>query len=503
MSSLQPGINISSQIWLLLAVCLAALSMPLSFTGPALALPVIRQTFGGSPLELNWITNAFMLSFGGTLMVAGAIADSYGRRRVFFAGLLTIIVSVLAMATTSNMLCFNLLRGVQGLGCAMALAAGSAALAQVFDGGTRTRAFSLLGTSFGIGLAFGPVISGWLVEHLGWRGMVLAVGVLALVSLIASVRHMPESRNPHTTGLDLPGAITFTVALSLFTLAVLQAPASGWRHPLVLAALAGALVVGGFFVMIECRRRHPMLDLSLFRIPRFIGVQCLAAAPAYAYVVLLVLLPIRFTGLEGHDAVQAGQLMMLLSAPMLVVPALAALLTRWVLPRWICVFGLLLCALGLFWLSGYGIGSPAYTIAWPMLLIGIGIGLPWGLMDGMAVSVVPRERAGMATGIFGTVRVAGEGVALALVSAVLTALVARQLGGSAIDHSSVLQIAQYLTTGALHQALLQVDGLTVATLLQAYDVAFAILLKILAGMTLMTAGVVMLFLRESSQAEAE
>ena len=485
----------SNKAWLLAAVCLAALGMPLSFTGPAVVLPAIRDALGGTPVQLNWVTNAFMLSFGATLMAAGALADAYGRKRVFLLGLAVVALSSALLTLAPGIVAFDLARAVQGLGSAAAFAAGTAALAQVFDGPARLRAFSLIGTSFGVGLSCGSILSGWLADTVGWHAVMLSPGAVSLIALCLAAPRMRESRNPQAMGLDVPGTLSFTAALSLLTLGVLQAPDSGWGSPWVLAALAGALAMGAAFIAIERRVAHPMLDLSLFRFPRFVGVQLLAAAPAYGFVVLLVLLPIRFIGLEGRSALEAGGFMFALSGPILVVPTLAAWLAHRFSAGVISAVGLLVCAAGLVWLARCAPGTSLHGLVGPLLLIGAGIGLPWGLMDGLAVSVVPRERAGMASGIFNTVRVAGEGIALALVGAGLTALVALQLGSSASSSVAVSQAAQRVATGDLAQALALLPGMDRAGLLHAYGAAFGTLLCVLAGVTVLTAVVVFVFLR--------
>ncbi|MDP9899547.1 MFS transporter [Variovorax ginsengisoli] len=491
-----------SKNWLLAAVCLAALGMPLSFTGPAVVLPAIRDALGGSPVQLNWITNAFMLSFGAALLAAGALADAWGRKRVFLLGLIAVTLSCALLTWAPGIVAFDAVRALQGLGSAAAFAAGTAALAQVFDGAARTRAFSLIGTSFGVGLSCGAMLSGWLAQTFGWQAVMLSPGAVCLLALGIAAPAMRESRNPQAQGLDLPGALSFTAALSLLTLGVLQAPDSGWRSPWVIAALAGAALMGAAFVAVERRAVHPMLDLSLFRFPRFVGVQLLAAAPAYGFVVLLVLLPLRFVGLEGRSALEAGGFMFALSGPILVVPTLAAWLAQRYPAGTLSALGLLVCAAGLVWLSRCAPGTPLHAMVWPLLLIGTGIGLPWGLMDGLAVSVVPRERAGMASGIFNTVRVAGEGIALALVGAGLTSLVALQLAhlpGHTAQAAS--QAAQRLTTGDLPQALALLPGLGREALLHAYGAAFATLLCVLAGVTVLTALAVFSFLRGETPAE--
>ncbi|BDR11047.1 MFS transporter [Comamonas thiooxydans] len=491
----------ASPAWVLLSVCLAALAMPLSFTGPAVALPALREALGGGPLALNWVTNAFMLSFGATLMAAGALADVYGRRRVFLAGLAVVVGSVLLQVCLQGkgaIIGFDLLRALQGLGAAAALAAGTAGLAQAYDGARRTRAFSFVGTSFGVGLAFGPLLSGWLLQSWGWRSVVLSAAVAAFAALLLGLRHMPESRNPQAQRLDLPGALSFTLALALLTWGMLQVPETGWSHGRTWLPLAAALLAAAAFVQIERRSAHPMLDLSLFRYPRFVGVQLLAAAPAYAFVVLLVLLPLRFIGVEGLAPLAAGQRMFVLSLPMLCVPLLAGWLSRWLSAAVLCGAGLLVCATGLLWLGRCAPGADLAQMAAPLLLIGLGIGLPWGLMDGLAVTVVPRERAGMATGIFSTVRVAGEGIALAVVGAALAALLARELAAiwPSMQHGSA--VAQMLVTGNMRGALALMQGASASELLKAYGLAFSSLLDVLAGVTVLTAVGVFAFLRSGT-----
>ena len=485
----------SYRLPVLLSVCMAALAMPLAFTGPALALVEIHQQLGGSPVALNWVTNAFMLAFGACLMAMGALADAHGRKKVFLAGLLVFAPASLGWRWAPNILVFDALRALQGLGAAAAFAGGTAALAQLFDGPARTRAFSMLGTTFGVGLAFGPMLVGQMMAWYGWHAFSLLLAAMAALAAGLGAAWMPDSRDPQAGGLDVPGAASFTATLGVFTLAMLQAPAWGWTSIWTLLAFAASALAAWWFVRIERAAARPMLDFSLFLYPRFVGVQCLAAAPAYAYVVLLVLLPLRLIGIEGHSAADAGRTLIALSAPMLVVPLLAAQLTRWFSAGVLCASGLLVCAVGLVWLGQCPPGTPALVLALPLLVIGTGISLPWGLMDGLAVSVVPRERAGMATGIFGTVRVAGEGVALAVVSAVLSALAQRGLVSGA-DPASASLAAQRLATGDLAQAAALLPGVSADALVQVYGDAMRGLLDGLAVVTVLTAAVVFVFLRE-------
>lgn len=493
----------SAERWLvLLSVCLAAMTMPLTFTGPAVALSRIAADLGGSPIELNWVTNAFMLTFGATLMASGALADNHGRKRLFLVGLSLYVLASLGAMLAPDIIWFDIFRAAQGIGSAAAFAGGASALAQEFEGPLRLRAFSFLGTSFGVGLAFGPIASGLLISAFGWRSIFLLVAALAIAAAMLGLRTIRESRDPDATGLDWAGAGTFTIALASLTYGVLQAPQSGWADPLVVSLLAASAICFVAFVVVERRAQRPMLDLTLFAYPRFVGVQFLAAAPAYAFVVLLVLLPIRFIGIEGMSEIKAGQLMICLSGPLLILPMLAGQLARWIAPATICGVGLLVAAAGLVWLS---LTPPVdRALVAPLMLIGVGIALPWGLMDGVAVSVVPRERAGMAVGIFNTTRVACEGVALAIVMATLSGFTAAHLAAQGTASSTqAAAAAQLLVTGNLGEAAQHPPQAGAIVLVQAYEAAFDRLLIVLAAITVMTAIVVFLGLRRGSASEDE
>lgn len=378
-----------------------------------------------------------------------------------------------------------------------AFAGGFASLAQEFDGTARLRAFSIVGTSFGVGLAFGPVAAGWLIAHFGWQAIFVLVLLLSAIALLFAAVFMRESKDPEASGLDWKGAVSFTLALSAFTFGIIQGPESGWTHPLVIGLLAGSALMFGLFVLVERTTQRPMLDLSLFLFPRFVGAQLLAIAPSFAFVALLVLLPVRFVGIQGMSELAAGQLMVALSAPFLFLPIIAGFMTRWFAPATICGAGLALSAAGLYWLSRYTVATDPVALIGPLLTIGVGISLPWGLMDGLAVSVVPKERAGMATGIFSTSRVAGEGVALAVVTALLSALITTNLSPVAGSKASV--VAQRLVTGDLKEASALAASVQRETMLQGYNNGFTATLWFLSGITALTALIVFLFLGRSHE----
>jgi EmrB/QacA subfamily drug resistance transporter len=497
-----------NKLLILAAVCLSALVLPLAFSGGAVATPAIGRDLGGSPAMLTWVTNAFMLSFGSLLMAAGALADQFGRKRLFVLGLGGFVVTSLAMSFAPSTLWLDILRATQGIAAAASLSSGAASLAQEFEGHARTRAFSMLGTSFGIGLAFGPLMAGTLIEHFGWRSIFMVIAAIGVVAFIFGVPRMRETRDPNATGLDYPGTITFTATLALFTFGVIQAPESGWDSPLVVILLVLSAVMLVAFVNVETRVKRPMLELSLFRYPSFVGVQILPVGTCYCYIVLIVMLPLRFIGAEGLDEMHAGMLMIALSAPMLVVPMLVASFTRWLSAGVLSGIGFLIAAAGLYWLSLVDFSASKEALVMPMLVIGIGAGMPWGLMDGLSVSVVPKERAGMASGIFSTTRVAGEGIALAISTAILAALAHTSLARIVPDtspdmHARISEAAQRVTTGDMVHAAATLPEVSRHALSTSYAGAFTSLLHVLIVITLLSAFATFAFLSKTPPQDDE
>jgi MFS family permease len=477
--------------WLVLAaVCLAGLVLPLSFTGAAVALPAIGRALGGSATALNWVVNGFMLAFGSCLMVAGAMADAFGRKRVFASGIVLFVLASIGVAAAPSVVAIGWLRALQGVAAALSMAGGSAALAQEFDGHARIRAFSLLGTTFGVGLAFGPLIAGSLIQAQGWRAIFMLCAVVGALAFVFGVPRMRETRDPQARGVDWAGGASFTVTLVLLTWALMEVPERGWTDGVVFALFVAAAVGLAAFITIEQRVARPMLDLSLFRFRRFVGVQVLPLATA-CYVVMLVVLPARLIGIEGQGETEAGITMIALSLPLLVVPLLAVQLAhRWSAATLTCA-GLLVAATGFWWLGEIAPGQPATAWIAPMLVTGFGTGFAWGLMDGLSVSVVPKERAGMATGIFSTTRVAGEAIALAAVGAALTALIVGQAGPShAVNAATWMEAAHRTAMGNVPAALALLPAGSGPALTQAYGVAFAQLAHALAAFSVVSAAVV-------------
>lgn len=492
MTEISTALTISAKHSATLAILLAALLLPLSFTGGVVTTPAISLELQGGPLSLAWLTNGFMLTFGSGLLAAGVAADKLSYKRIFITGLALFALSSLLIFLTQSAFALGVYRALQGIAAAMTLAGGATALAHLHSGNARTRVFSLLGTLFGVGLAFGPLLMGLITAGLGWRWVYLVLALIATLIALASQLSLAAPQVRASGPVDMRGIALFTTALLAFTTALILLPQYGaisW--PLLLCAVL-TLLAGGEFYRHTWRVEAPVFSLALLRQPHFAGVLLLPVATCYCYVVLLIVIPLFLMGAQGLSETQSAVTLLSLTAPMLIFPGIAAWLTRWFNAGNVAVFGLLLATLGLLGMA-HAIATADITgLSIAMFITGAGAALPWGLMDGLAVSAASVERAGMAAGLFNTVRVAGEGIALAVVMALLTLFNQWQLHQTlpALDTSTREAVAGWLSGSHIAEASKLLPQLTVRALVHNVQQAYQILLYGLAAITLLCTGII-------------
>ncbi|HEX4225950.1 MAG TPA: MFS transporter, partial [Pseudonocardiaceae bacterium] len=285
---------------ILAAVCVACVLLPISLTGASVALPAIGVGLHGGLAAVQWVVNGYDLTFAGVMLAAGSLSDRIGRKRMFTGGLALFGLAASVSALAPNIGVLDLFRAVAGVGAAGVLTSGAAILATAFEEGPgRAKAFAMLGTSFGLGIAFGPAISGVEISGLGWRGVFVSHAVVAAVLVGAALRFVPESRNPAPGKFDWPGNITFTLALSLFILVLIQGPQWGWGSAATIACLVAFVGLLAAFPIVERRQSSAMFDVSLFVNPRFTAICLVPVALAFGFTAVLMLLPSYFSSVDG------------------------------------------------------------------------------------------------------------------------------------------------------------------------------------------------------------
>ncbi|CAL9419041.1 MFS transporter [Streptomyces sp. enrichment culture] len=431
----------------LVAVLLALLVLPTSVTGSGVALPAIGRESGASPTASQWVVHGYNLTFAGFLLACGSLADRWGRRRVFGGGAALFTVASAVSAAAPGILVLDLARALAGVGAAALLTSGSSLIGETFDGRARGRAFGAVGITTGAGLALGAMVAGEVTDTLGWRAFfglhaVLMALVWCTVPLLPRAdagSHAVRGRRPTRTGhpdaprpagVDWSGTATFSGGLFLLMLGTVEGPQRGWGSAEVLGLLAGSVVLLAAFTLVESRVRHPMLDLRLLRNGRFVALCLIPVVATLSFVILLPLLPNYLVVAGGYSSRAAGGVMLLMTLPILVAPLLATGLLRGGLTlRGVFGLSLLCLTAGVGWLaSALEPGLTPWSLAGPLITLGVGLGLNFGLVDGAVLDVVAPETTGAAAGFLNTLRLGSEALAIAAASAALVNLVRKPFG---------------------------------------------------------------------------
>ncbi|MEU7002552.1 MFS transporter [Nonomuraea sp. NPDC046570] len=424
---------------------LSALTIPLTITGASVALPDIAADLDAGLAATQWVVNGYNAGFAGFLVLTGSLADVLGRRRIFACGVALFCASGLISTVADDILLLNAVRALGGVGAAAATTGMSSILAAVFEGPARGRAFGLLGSVLGAGLAFGPTVSGLLVQVLGWRAVFAVPAAIAgLVLLMTPL--LPRIPGERGRRVDWPGAALFTTALLLLIFALNEGPALGFGSPPVVGGFVVAAVLGVALVLVERRTADPMFDLGLLTNRRFLALALAAGTLMAVLVPLVVYLPSYLISVVGLDAGQAGVWLLMLTVPSVFLPSAGAALARRV-PTVVVVAGsVAVTGTGALLLVTVGPSSTPLRLLVPFVLIGTGVGLSNGVLDGLAISTVRPEQAGTAAGMFNTARLATETIALAVVGALLASLSGSRLEGPAFTgalHATGLALAAF------------------------------------------------------------
>ncbi|MEV3860567.1 MFS transporter [Streptomyces sp. NPDC050095] len=424
----------------LAVVLLGMLTLPMAMSGTTVALPRIGADLGASGATLQWVVVGYFLAASSLMLVAGSLGDLYGRRRILTAGAALYTAGTVGSALVDHILLLDAVRIVSGIGAAGVMASGGSLLAATFTGTARTRVFASLGTTAGLGLAFGPTFSGWLVDAVGWRATFLSYAAVGTVIVIGT-RLMAESRAETRPRVDKAGAATFIAGLALALFAVTQGSKSGWTSAGTLLPAAAAAALLRTFVRVEQRlvrtgSGRPILDPRLTRNPAFLGWAVGSFGLGAGTTGVLTFLPTYLQGAGGTSARAAGLTLLLMTGPILALPPLGArLVNRGVPARHLLVLSLLLIAAGNAWLTTLHPGISATALAGPLLTIGAGQGLSIGIIDAQAMSMVPASEVGMASGFLNTVRGGTGAVMLTAFGAImLTALESRLGPGELAAH---------------------------------------------------------------------
>jgi EmrB/QacA subfamily drug resistance transporter len=483
--------------WTLIAVCTATFMLLLDITVVNVALPDIQRSLHSTFSDIQWVVDAYSLTLAAFLLTAGVVGDMFGRREVFAVGLGVFSASSLVCGLASTSLMLNLARAAQGVGGAIMFATSLALIAAAFTGRERGTAFGIYGAVLGGAVAVGPLVGGAITSGIGWRWIFFVNVPIGVVAIGITLAKIQESQDPTRRRVDWVGFISFSTALFLLVFALIRGNDDGWSSPLIVGLLVGAVALLAVFIVAEWRQNDPMLDLTLFKRPAMCGVSLSAFTLSSSIFALFLYLTLYIQDDLGFGPLAAGVRFLPLTVLAFIVSPIAGKLTVRVQTRILLGSGLFLISIGCLVMATTK-ASSTWTVLLPGFIIaGIGIGTVNPVLASSAISVVPPERSGMASGANSTFRQVGIATGIAGLGSVFqsqiqhktfSALGSTPTGQAVVAHGgAALQGA--VLGGDVHQAAAAIPSAAArAALLDAYRVGFSSTLN-----TIMVIGAVIAF----------
>ena len=386
--------------WVLVATVLGSGLALLDATVVTIALPAIGSDLDASLAGLQWTVNAYTLTLAAFILLGGSLGDRYGRRRVFVVGVVWFALASLLCGLAPNVLTLSLARGLQGVGGALLTPGSLAMIHASFAEDDRARAIGAWSGFGGIAAAVGPFVGGWLVGTASWRWVFLVNVPLAAAVVVVTLRHVPESRDPSASRrFDVPGAALGALGLAGVTLALVQAGERDGAAVALASGVAGLLTLGGF-VVVERRRRHPMLPLDLFASRQFSAANAVTFAVYAALGGVFFFLVVHLQVVAGFSPLVAGTSMLPVTLLMLVLSSRAGALAEQIGPRLPMALGPLVCAAGLLLLVPIGTEASYVRDVLPgALLLGLGLSLTVAPLTATVLGAAQTRHAGVASGV--------------------------------------------------------------------------------------------------------
>ncbi|MFJ6379403.1 MFS transporter [Kitasatospora sp. NPDC092039] len=407
--------------WRALALIAAAqfvVIMDTSIIG--VALPKMKDDLGFGQEDLSWVFNAYVVAFGGLLLLGGRLSDLLGVRRLFSAGWAVLGAGSLLAGLAQNVPTELAGRGVQGLGAALIAPSALTLLMMLFGGNPKelTKAFALYGAAAPAGGTAGVFLGGLITQYISWPWVFYVNIPVAVVALLATPALMPAAPR-RSGGIDVVGALTVTGGLAAAVYAVVRAPEAGWASASTLLTLAGAAVLLIAFLVIQGRRREPLMRLSIFRVPNLGAANLAQFLLAAAWVPMWFFLNLYLQQVLHLGAFASGAALLPMTVAIMgIMITLAPRLIARFGPKALVVTGMLALGAGLFGLSLARPDGNFWTDVLPAsLLAAIGMALAFIPSLGTAISSAPPEDGGLASGIVNTGYQVGSALGLAAMTA--------------------------------------------------------------------------------------
>jgi EmrB/QacA subfamily drug resistance transporter len=413
--------------WLTLAAVSVGLFMiMLDNTVVNVALPSIERDLGAGLSELQWIVTGYALTFAALMLVGGKIADAYGRRLIFVAGIVVFTVASLlcGLASSSEMLISA--RVLQGAGAALMNPATLSIIAATFPPRERGTAIGIWAGTSALALAIGPLVGGLITEHLDWSWIFFINVPIGIAGVVASFLLIDESRDETHERLDLPGLATSALGLFALTYGLIEANTYGWTSARIVGAFVLAAVAFVAFVLLERHQRAPMLPLEFFRNRTYTGANLTMLLVALAMFGVFFFVSLYMQNILGYSPVEAGAAFLPMTVLIILVAPIAGRSADRFGSRGLMTIGMTLIAAQLALFSQLG-ADASYWHLLPSLVIG-GVGMAFTMTPSAAAATraVPVDKAGVGSAVLNSSRQVGGTLGIAIMGAII----ASQIGAT-------------------------------------------------------------------------
>jgi EmrB/QacA subfamily drug resistance transporter len=418
--------------WLILCICcMSLLIVGTDVTIVNVALPSIRQDLHASLSGLQWSVDAYTLVIGSLLMASGSTADRFGRRRVFQTGLALFTLGSLLCSVATSVTALIIFRCLQALGGSMLNPVALSIVSNTFtERKARARAMGVWGAVFGISLALGPVLGGLLVTTVSWRAIFWINVPIGIAAIVLTQLFVPESKAATARRFDPWGQLLIIVMLSTLTYGVIEGPSDGWGSPLIVGMFALAALSAVALVLVESRRKQPLLEIRFFRSVPFSGASLIAVLAFGVLAGFLFLNTLYLQEGRGYSALHAGLLTLPMAAMIFVFAPVSGRLVASRGPRLPLVLAGLASATALTLMTRLSDTTSLPYLLVCYVVLGLGCGLVNAPISNTAVSGMPNSQAGVAASVASASRQTGSALGVAITGSIVAGVPAAGLASA-------------------------------------------------------------------------